>query len=179
MSLFEQQTVPCPACSHSQTIDVAFSLNASRRPICDRRSSTEPTSVSPAKSAALGFTVNRTSAYLDIRRNQWFLAKPVQDVKHWSEFETAAQVIFDGSVRRPGAGRRPERRRRSASASRVRLDGTREKLLYHEAGLDDVTLELVQAHAAPLARNVAAGRQLRAPVRDAGRRRSGIPLVRG
>jgi len=144
MSLFDQQTVTCPACEHSQVLEFALSLNAARRP--DLRDAVLDGSYQrfACENCDATFRIEPRLTYLDIQRNQWYLVKPVQDVAHWSEFEVAAQVIFDEAY----GEKAPAAARAVGAEMQVRVlfgwQALREKLLCQDAGLDDVTLELAK-----------------------------------
>lgn len=144
MSLFETQEITCPSCQHAQQVDVAFTLNASRR--ADLRDAIIDRSYQRFACEQCGAALRPEPhlTYLDIRRNQWILAKSVSDLAHWSAFETAARVIFDESY---GDGA-PAAAQATGADLQVRVvfgwSALREKLLIEAAGLDDVAVEYVK-----------------------------------
>lgn len=144
MSLFETQEITCPSCQHRQQVDVAFTLNASRR--ADLRDAVMDRSYQrfACEQCAASLRPEPHLTYLDIRRNQWILVKAVSDLAHWSAFETAARVIFDESY----GDNAPAAAQATGEELRVRVvfgwSALREKLLIEAAGLDDVTVEYVK-----------------------------------
>ncbi|MGE0859349.1 MAG: CpXC domain-containing protein [Gammaproteobacteria bacterium] len=144
MSLFEQQEVTCPACGTPQQVEIAFTLNATRRP--DLRDAILERSYQRFACENCGqvFRPEPHLAYLDIRRNQWILAKAVTDVAQWSDFEAAARVLFDDNY----GDKASEAAQAVGDTLTVRVvfgwSALREKLLIEAAGLDDVTVEYVK-----------------------------------
>lgn len=144
MSLFELQEVTCPACDARQSVEIAFSLNASRRP--DLREAVIDRSYQrfTCEQCASEFRAEPHLVYLDIRRNQWILAKAVTGLHAWSDFEAAAKVLF---AEHYGENAPPAAQAVGDTLS-VRVvfgwSALREKLLIDDAGLDDVTVEYVK-----------------------------------
>ncbi len=144
MSLFEIQEVACPACDTRQQVEIAFTLNASRRP--DLRDAIIDRSYQrfTCEQCEQDFRSEPHLAYLDIQRNQWILAKAQSHLAQWSDFEAAAQVLFDDNY---GANAN-EAAQAVGETLTVRVvfgwSALREKLLIEQAGLDDVTVEYVK-----------------------------------
>lgn len=144
MSLFEVQEVTCPACDARQSVEIAFSLNASRRP--DLRAAVIDRGYQrfTCEQCASEFRAEPHLVYLDIRRNQWILAKAVTELHAWSDFEAAAQVLFAEHY----GENAPPAAKAVGDTLTVRVvfgwSALREKLLIEAAGLDDVTLEYVK-----------------------------------
>lgn len=142
--MFATQTIHCPACGTAVTADLYFSVNADRRP--DLRAAAIDGSLQrlTCRSCHADFRVDPELNYLDIARGQWIAVHAFARLGDWEAVEQADQASFDKAY---GAAA-------SAGAQAIGADLTvrivfgwaalREKLVAAEAGLDDVTLELLK-----------------------------------
>jgi hypothetical protein len=144
MSLFQSETVPCPACGRPVEFNVVYSLNADRRP--DLRAAVLDGSfqAEPCPGCGETFRLEPELAYLDVGRKQWILVQPVGKLVAWAELEQQAKSTFAqayGEKASPGA-------RAIGRDLQVRVtfgwSGLREKVFAAEHALDDVILELLK-----------------------------------
>jgi hypothetical protein len=144
MSLFETESLTCPACKATIPFEAAGSLNADRRP--DLRAAILDGSfqVQACPSCGKSLRLDPQMTYLDIRRHQWILVQPAEDLARWMDLETQARRIFDLAL--GNAAPRPARRIGAEIQPRVTFGwaALREKLLCADQLLDDVTLELLK-----------------------------------
>ncbi len=144
MSIFENQTLACPACGGELDFPVARSLLADRRP--DLRAAVLDGSFQSEHCRHCGATFRREPElnYVDIRRGQWLLVKPADALPDWPLLEAQALGIYQlayGSLAPPPA-------QEIGRAMTVRIafgwPALCEKLLAHDAGLDDIALECLK-----------------------------------
>ena len=144
MSLFKQQVLACPACGKPVDFNVAYSVNADRRP--DLREAVFDGTFQRQTCGACqdSFRLAPELNYLDAGRGQWMAVHPADAVGDWETIEAQDRAVFNrsygdqavGAARELGAGLR----------ARVvfGMAAFREKLLAAEVGLDDVDLELLK-----------------------------------
>ena len=144
MSIFENQTVACPACGESLTFAVAHSVLADRRP--DLRAAVLAGSFQAERCEHCGARFRREPElnYLDIGRGQWMLVKAAADVADWPTLEAQAQGIFELAYGSLAPTPAQEIGRRMAVRIAFGWPAFREKLLAAEGGLDDVALECLK-----------------------------------
>ncbi len=144
MSMFETQTIHCPACGTAKQADMFFSVNADRRP--DLRAAVIDGSFQRQTCANCQavFRIDPDFNYLDLRRGQWIAVHPFSRLGDWAELQAADQASFDtayGVAASRGA-------REIGAGLAVRMvfgwPAFREKLVAAEAGLDDRDLELLK-----------------------------------
>lgn len=144
MSIFNGASAPCPVCDTVKTLDVVASVNADRRP--DLRdeilAGTFQGVTCDACGAAFKFPPQMT--YIDVGRGQWIMALPPSRLTVWPEAEAAARTVFATSF--GDAAPKIARSIGARLAARVTFGwpALQEKLRCRDAGLDDVTLELVK-----------------------------------
>lgn len=145
MSLFLTEELPCPDCGTPVSFELVHSVNADRRPdlrvaILDRSFQREP-----CPACGHTFRVEPELTYIDVGRGQWIAAWPASKQADWKALEQASQAAFDkafgadapGPARALGASLRPR--------MVFGWPALAEKLIAADAGIDDVTLELVKA----------------------------------
>jgi len=144
MSLFQPETVACPACGAPVEFAVVYSINADRRPdlrdgildgtfqeeICDK--------------CDKAFRLEPELTYLDVARKQWLLVQPAGKLADWPELEERAKSSFDKSYGPHQAPAVQALGRTMQARVTFGWAAFREKLLAVERGLDDVVLELVK-----------------------------------
>lgn len=145
MSLFLTEELPCPSCRTPVSFELVHSVNADRRPdlrvaILDRSFQREP-----CPQCGYAFRVEPALTYIDVGRGQWIAAWPVSRRADWESLEQSTRRGFDKAFGEaaPGAARELGR------GLRARLvfgwPALAEKIIAAEAGIDDLTLELVKA----------------------------------
>ena len=144
MSMFETQTVHCPACGTAATADLFYSVNADRRP--DLRDAVIDGSFQRLTCAncQASFRIDPEFNYLDLGRGQWISVHAFSRLGDWAAVEAADQIAFDkayGTAASAGA-------RAIGDTLAVRIvfgwPAFREKLVAAENGLDDRELELLK-----------------------------------
>jgi hypothetical protein len=144
MSLFRTQTVTCPSCGQTKSVDVFYSVNVDRRP--DLREAALDRSFQRQTCERCGavFRIDPDFNYLDLARGQWIAVHPIDALGRWDEIELEDRAAFDkayGSAA-PGAARD------IGNGLTVRIvfgwGAFREKLLAADAGLDDREVELLK-----------------------------------
>jgi hypothetical protein len=135
----------CPACGTAHEVDVVASVAGDRRPDLKAAILDGSFQTQTCPDCAATFRLPPRFTYMDFARGIWFVAHPVEDESRWSEFEKQAKRLFDVSYRSGGS---PAAREIGKSIKPRVVFGwlaAREKLVCDDAGLDDVTVELVKA----------------------------------
>ena len=144
MSVFVDEVITCPHCEHSQVMKIANSVNAVRSPKL-REEILEGSFQRPA-CAACGerFEISDPFLYVDLKRQQWIGVFPEELEDAWRSLEQEPLEAFKLSA----GAQAPPMVQEMAAGAKVRavfgLNALREKLLCDEAGLDDLTLELLK-----------------------------------
>lgn len=144
MSLFRPQTLTCPNCAQENTVQVAGSINADRRP--DLRAAIMGSDFQDMTCERCDerFRVEPELNYLDFGHRQWIAAMPARRMPDFLEVEDDAMESFNRSYGNAASAEARE----IGEALDVRLTfgwpALREKLLLRDLGLDDVVMELVK-----------------------------------
>jgi hypothetical protein len=144
MSVFNRASVTCSVCGQVTEGEVAGSVNADRRPdlrgaILDRRFQ-----LVSCASCKANLRLPPGMTYMDMGRQQWMIAYPVDFVAQWREKESIAQDVF---TRGFGLGAPAAARALGISlVPRIAFGwpAIREKILCRALERDDVTLELLK-----------------------------------
>jgi hypothetical protein len=144
MSLFYPAKAVCGKCGADNTVDLAASVNADRRP--DLRQAILDGSFQATTCRSCG-TVLRLPAhltYIDVARGQGTLVEAVEANQNWQDVEQEARAAFELSF---GADA-PAAARGIGAGLRPRLvfgwPALREKLVCGDLSLDDTVLELLK-----------------------------------
>jgi hypothetical protein len=144
MSLFEPETVHCPACNTSVEVDAVASVNAERRP--DLRAAILDDSFQShvCSNCQTRFRLDLLMTYFDIARDQWILVQPMEGLEHWPVLEQQARDTFAKAF--GDAAPLPARAIGASMTVRVTFGwaALREKLLCTDHLLDDVVLEALK-----------------------------------
>lgn len=144
MSMISPTPVVCPSCETQFEIDAFDSVNADRRP--DLREEilegTLQTVTCPACQAE--FRVEPTLNYLDIARGQWISTFEADRVAVWVESEQEADDTFAEAYGDRAGDAAQEVGRTLTPRVVFGWPAMREKLVIHELGLNDVTVELLK-----------------------------------
>jgi len=144
MSMFETQTIHCPACGTAIEADLFYSVNADRRP--DLRAGVIDGSFQRQTCANCQavFRIDPAFNYLDLGRGQWIAVHPFGRLGDWESVEAEDRASFDkayGPAASAGA-------REIGAGLTVRIvfgwPAFREKLVAAESSLDDRELELLK-----------------------------------
>lgn len=160
MSLFRTIEVPCPSCNVPVSFDLVHSVNADRR--ADLRAAILNRTFQQEKCPSCGFAFRTEPefTYINLGRNQWIAVWPASKRARWSECERHSQQAYDKGF---GQAAPPEAQELAKEVRPRVVFGWAalcEKLIAHDAGIDDVTLELAKLAVArnqddsPLAGNV-------------------------
>ncbi len=136
MSIFQLESVTCPRCGASSSLDVSYSVNADLRPDLRQQVLDGQLQRTTCPSCAAVFRLEPRLTWLDVGRGQWIAARPAADLPQWVDREREALATFARVRGALGEGIAP----------RVTFGwaGLREKLLLQQLGLDDVAVELVK-----------------------------------
>lgn len=144
MSIFQQEIVTCPHCGDHRPRDVAHSINAERSPQLREEILDGTFQRIACEACHARFEIGHPLLYIDFARSQWFSVHSGAHQPEWRTLERDAAATFD-RAHRSGA---PALARQLIADPRVRLvfglDALREKLVCFDAGLDDVTLEVLK-----------------------------------
>jgi CpXC protein len=142
MSVFDKESVTCPACAASVAVDLVHSVNAVRRP--DLRTSILDRSFQTVMcpSCSTRFRVEPKFTYLDTARKQFFAALPASELASWEESEARSQASYDKAFG-PGSDGGALLKGMQARCVFGWL-GLNEKLIAAEHGIDDVELEMAK-----------------------------------
>ena len=144
MSLFENVTLPCPACGESVEFEAVSSVNADRRPdlrdaILDGTFQQEP-----CGNCKVPFRLDPQFSYAHTGGGQWIVVHPFGSIGDWENLEKRARQSFERSYG-PAA---PPAARSLGAGLKPRLvfgwPALREKILAAQNGLDDIELELTK-----------------------------------
>ena len=145
MSQFSSTRVDCPSCGTSVPVELVHSVNADRMPELRRRIVDESFQVIACPKCGNAFRIEPDFNYVEHERNLWIAALPLERLVRWREEEAEAETLFTrvygprASPFMQAIGQRIARRITFGWAA------VREKLLIADAGLDDVTVELVKS----------------------------------
>jgi len=144
MSLFKQQVIACPACGKPVDFNVAYSVNADRRP--DLRDAVFDGSFQRQTCGACqeSFSLAPELNYLDTGRGQWLAIHPADAIDAWEAIEARDLAVFNRSYGDRAVGVARELGAGLKARVVFGLAAFREKLLAAEEGLDDVDLELLK-----------------------------------
>lgn len=144
MSLFSPVEALCPKCGLRAPKGLVASVNADRRP--DLRADILQGRFQALRCAGCEtrWRLPPAFTYMHLDANQWILAEPPDSLAQWRDAEARTQEIFVAGYG-PGA---PSAARELGAELRCRLvfgwPGLREKLLAHDLGLEDISLELLK-----------------------------------
>ena len=145
MSLFETQTVECPACGGQVPFSLVFSVNADRKPALRDQILDESFQREDCPGCKHGFRIEPELTYLDVGRGVWIGCWQASRLSSWQTWAQQAQASFDKAFGKGG----PAEARAIGDGLTVRVtfgwSALREKIVALEAGIDDVALELAKA----------------------------------
>jgi len=145
MSIFQPTPIPCPKCGTTVNFDLCHSINVDRRP--DLRAVILDGSFQRETCGSCGtaFRMEPEFTYLDNARDQWIVAKPIDDLVHWEDAEAEAQRTWDLAWGRQASA--PARAMMERVQPRITFGWSAlvEKIALQAAGLDDVAIEIVKA----------------------------------
>jgi len=144
MSLFKPMNVTCPACEKLISVNAVGSVNADRRQ--DLRDEILANSFQNVTCSECGeaFRLEPDFNYLDAGRGQWIAAMPARLMPQHEEMEAQAQEAFDRSY---GPDTSPSAQSIGNDLQARLVFGwpaLREKILIHDAKLDDGLIELLK-----------------------------------
>ena len=145
MSQFSSSNAQCPSCGTTVAIELVHSVNADRMPELRRQIVDESFQVMTCPKCGNAFRIEPDFNYVEHGRDLWIAALPLPRLPRWREEEVEAEALFERVYGRRASpfmqaiGERISRRMTFGWAA------VREKLLIADAGLDDVTVELVKS----------------------------------
>jgi hypothetical protein len=144
MSIFNPVMLACPQCKTPVEFQAVHSVNADRRPDLRTAILRGEFQRKTCPACGAGFRLDPSFIYVNLARNQWVAAQPVTAVDEWDEREVQTRALFAASY---GVDAPPVARSLGAKLVPRLVFGwsaLREKLIAAEAGLDDVSLELLK-----------------------------------
>ncbi len=144
MSIFIPAKATCTGCGMEVETRLAASVNADRRP--DLRAEildgTFQAMACPGCGARMRLPAHLT--YIDMARGQWILVEDMTEIDRWREVEAEATELYEASF---GASA-PAVQQEMGEGLTPRLvfgwTALREKLIAHEAEINDVVLEVMK-----------------------------------
>jgi hypothetical protein len=144
MSLFASVDVPCPSCGTQVSFEAVNSVNAVSRP--DLRDAILSGDFQKQRCESCGkeFRMEPRFNYIDANRGQWILAFPEPDLDEWRVREEEALRLFDKALGKRGSAVAQDIGRSMRPRLVFGWAALWEKIGIHEAGLDDVQIELLK-----------------------------------
>lgn len=146
MSIFRPVALHCPACNTALQFEAVHSVNADTRPELRAAIVDNAFQQESCPSCGAGFRLDPQFNLVDTGRGEWIVAAPLARLLHWQDVEQQARALFEHAY---GAGA-PDPVQEVGRALRPRVTfgwpALREKLLAHDLGIDDVSLELCKAY---------------------------------
>jgi hypothetical protein len=142
MSVFDTETIACPACAASVRVDLVHSVNAVRRPDLREAILDRSFQAVACPSCAVTFRIEPRFTYLDTARKQFVAALPATELPQWKAAEARAQASYDRAFGKGSDG--------AALVDGMQARcvfgwlGLNEKLIANEHGIDDVELEMAK-----------------------------------
>lgn len=144
MSLFQTVDVPCPGCESDVSFDLVFSVNAGRAPELREQILAGTFQSQACSNCGKEFRIQPEFNYLDIARDLWIAAFPLNYRSDWKEHERHALEIFDRSFGSKAGAAAQEMGRNLRKRVVFGWGALNEKIIALEHDLDDVTLELAK-----------------------------------
>jgi hypothetical protein len=144
MSLFNTQTLTCPACGAKKSADVFYSVNADRRPDLRRATIERTFQTQTCAECGASYRIDPQFNYLDMGRGQWISVHPFASLGVWDTILPEDQAAFDKSYGPEASEGAREIGRELTVRVTFGWAGFREKLIARDFGLDDVDLELLK-----------------------------------
>lgn len=144
MSLFNPVQAVCPKCGALDETPMVASVNADRRPDLRRKILDRTFQALRCQVCGTDYRMPPTFTFMHLGARQWIVAEPASLREEWVEAEERTKEVFAEGY---GAEAPPAAQRLGAEL-KVRLvfgwPALREKLVAHDLGIEDVTLELVK-----------------------------------
>jgi hypothetical protein len=144
MSLFVKAIAACAHCGASRELKLSASINAQRRSDLRQEILDGTFQFFTCENCSAPLRLPIHLSYLDIGRNQWFLAEGINEISRWRDVENAARALFDKTY----GSRAPASARELGAGLRPRLvfgwPALREALIGDDLALDPVVLELLK-----------------------------------
>ena len=144
MSLFIHVTATCTKCGKAAETDLAASVNADRRP--DLRAAILEGTFQSMVCEGCGTAIRLPAHlnYIALDSDQWILVEDTDRLETWYVAEKEATRLYDQSFGRLAP--KVQRQMGETIAARLVFGWTalREKLIAHDAGLDDGILEVLK-----------------------------------
>jgi hypothetical protein len=144
MSLFRPATLACPSCEAPVEFQVCGSLNADRRPDLRQQVIDGTFQRGTCKKCSTTFRLDPELVYLDVGRNQWISAYPINRVGEWEEIEALAREAFSKSYGEKSSADFQELGNDLKPRLVFGWAALQEKILLGENGFDDVEFELLK-----------------------------------
>jgi hypothetical protein len=144
MSLFSTIETVCPHCDVAAEFEMVFSVNADRRPELRAEILGRTFQQLECPTCHQLFRMEPQFTYLHIAGKQFLTVWPSGDLAHWADKEAESQRMFD-KFWGPNSGPvTADIGRELVHRVAFGWEATHEKFVAADAGIDDVTLELVK-----------------------------------
>lgn len=143
MSRTRPLQIDCPVCQASLEVEALDSINADRHP--ELREGVLEGSLQATK-CACGANVRLapTLSYLDVKRGQWIVVRPLEELGAWAAQEEAARALHAQAFGPSAAAAAQELGQGLTARLVFGWDALREKVLLRQLELDDVTVECLK-----------------------------------
>ncbi len=144
MSIFHPASAICQKCGTKNEVERNASINVDSRQDLRDEILDGSFQAQPCTNCATTLRLPPHLSYLDVGRAQWIMARPADELENWEQEETDARATFERSF---GAGAPPSGQELGKGMQARLVFGwpaLREKVLAHDIGLDDVTLEMLK-----------------------------------
>jgi hypothetical protein len=144
MSIFWPDPITCDDCGHVNQVETPRSVNGQRAPQHRKAVLDGTFQVFVCEKCAVPFRIEPGFFYIDLSRRQWFGVFPPSHEPEWARWEEATYLSMHRGV---GASAPPIAQQwQDGLMTRVvfGVAALREKLVAHDAGIDDRVLELAK-----------------------------------
>jgi endogenous inhibitor of DNA gyrase (YacG/DUF329 family) len=144
MSIFQRTDAECPRCDAPVAFEAFVSISADRRP--DLRAAILDGSFQrhPCPRCGAHFRVEPEFTYIDIARGQYIGAWPVGKRQEWGAWAARTQGAYDRAFGALASGAPRELGKTLQLRVTFGWPALTEKLVAHDAGIDDGTLEVAK-----------------------------------
>lgn len=144
MSIFQEQTLACPACGTEVAFELVHSVSADRRPDLRDEILAHQFQRKACPSCGTSFRVDPEFVYMDFGRGQYIGVWPASRRPEWQACAAQTRAVFEDAM----GARAPASARKLGQGLQVRAvfgwAALVEKLLAREMDIDDRTLEIAK-----------------------------------
>ena len=142
MSIFRPVVVTCPSCGDVQARRLAHSVNAERSPALREAILAGALHRFSCEACGQGFEANQPFSYLDMPRKHWFGVYGAEDEGGWVGLEPHPREAYVTACGPQAPGFLQEMTQDMKIRLVFGISALQEKLVCHDASIDDVLLEV-------------------------------------